>query len=644
MLPTILDHGLLLLTLMAGDPGTAAPPLELSPLVSDGAVLQRGIEVPIRGRAEPGAEVAVTFDGARYVARADEGGRWTVRLAPHEAGGPYELTAVAGAERVHVRDIVFGDVWICSGQSNMEWVVADSRDAQNEIAAATDPSIRHFKVARGWSEEPVNELDAGIWEHADPDYVGAFTAVGYFFARELRKAVDVPIGLIHTSWGGSRIEPWMSVDALGLDDATLEEAMRQERLREQEIHEALRARIGGLPALDEGLVDGRADWADPALDDTQWADLRVPGAWEQAGYEGLDGIAWYRTAFELTAEEARAGIRLGLGMIDDSDISWVNGREIGRTGQAWNQPRVYDVPAALLRPGRNVVAVRVEDTGGGGGIHGSADLLFVETGGVRRPLADTWKFRVGAVSVDADGRKNQLPTLLYNAMIHPLVAFPIKGVLWYQGESNAYPGDAFAYRDRFAAMIRDWRARWGVGDFPFLFVQLANYMAPPEEPGESDWAMLRESQSAVLALPNTAQAMAIDLGEADDIHPRNKQDVGRRLALAARRIAYGEEIVHSGPVYRDHEVRDGRVFITFDHVGGGLVARGGRALEGFAVAGADRRFVWADATIEGNRVVVWSDRVPEPVAVRYGWADNPDGVNLYHAEGLPAAPFRTDAW
>lgn len=624
-------------------PAASAAELRLARLASDGMVMQRDLEVPVWGWAAAGDEVAVTFRGATYTARADASGAWTVRLPPTPAGGPYELTVAAGDERLRVEDVLVGDVWICSGQSNMEWVVADSNDAAAEVAAAGDLKIRHFKVPHSWAPEPQEALAGGEWEPADSVHVGDFTAVGYFFARELRKHVDVPIGLIHSSWGGSRIEPWMSAAALGLDRAGLEKIQEWERDHERQVLEQIRARIGELPERDEGLADGRAVWADPALDDSGWDSLAVPGRWEGAGFEGMDGIAWYRTAFELTADEARAGARLGLGLIDDSDVSWVNGQEVGRMERAWNVARVYAVPPSFLRPGKNVVAVRVEDTGGGGGIYGDPELLYVETGGSRRPLAGSWKFKVGMATVNLDGNKNQVPTVLYNKMIHPLLRYPIKGVLWYQGESNAGPDDAFAYRELFTGMIEDWRRGWGLGDFPFLFVQLANFMAPVAEPAESSWALLRESQSAALALANTAQAVIIDIGDADSVHPRNKQDVGLRLALAARKVAYGEDIVCSGPVYRSHEVRDGRVVVELDHVGGGLVARGGEP-RGFAVAGADRHFVWAEAAIEGDRVVVWSDAVPDPVAVRYAWGDNPEDANLYNAEGLPASPFRTDDW
>ena len=626
-------------------PGAAAE-LRLAGPFGDGAVIQRDVAFPVAGTATPGAKVVVEAGGRSHATTADAAGRFRVELPPMPAGGPLDLAITAGDERLLVRDVMVGDVWVCSGQSNMEWAVADSMNAAAEIAAAGDPAIRHFKVPRSWAAEPEPSLAGGAWQPADSAHVGEFTAVGYFFARELRRAVPVPIGLINTSWGGSRIEPWMSAAALGLSAADAERLLAAERTYEEQVLARIRARLGGLPTQDAGLAWGRAVWADPSLDDSAWERIAVPARWEEAGFEGMDGVAWYRTEFELGEAEARAGIRLGLGTIDDSDTAWVNGREVGHTERAWNRPRVYAVPPAYLRPGRNVLTVRVEDTGGGGGIWGDAGLLYVEATGQKRSLAGNWRFRPSVVTVNLDFHKNEVPAVLYNKMIHPLLAYPVRGFLWYQGESNTAPADALAYRKLFPAMIRDWRAGWGRGDLPFLWVQLANYLPAVAEPSESGWALLRESQSAALALPNTAQAVAIDIGVADDIHPRDKQEVGRRLALAARAVAYGEELEFSGPVYRRHEVRDRQVVIEFAHVGGGLVARGeaGGNLRGFAVAGTDRRFVWAEATLRGDRVIVSSDRVPEPVAVRYAWADNPEGANLFNAAGLPASPFRTDDW
>ncbi|MEJ2581320.1 MAG: sialate O-acetylesterase, partial [Acidobacteriota bacterium] len=551
---------ILMILAVAAQPMAAE--LGVNGLFGDGMVLQRGTSVPVWGTADPGATVEVTIAGRTVTARTDVQGLWRAEIAPMVAGGPHDLTITSDGQSLSYGNVLVGDVWICSGQSNMEWTVENSMDAEHEIAAANDPRIRHFKVPKSWAASPETTLAGGTWEPTDPTHVGTFTAVGYFFARELRKHNDVPIGLINTSWGGSRIEPWMSAESLGIDDAEMRKLLEQEQAYQRETLERINGKFGGLPTSDRGMVDGKAVWAEPAFDDSNWPTLEVPSRWEERGLDGMDGIVWYRSSIDLSATEARHGARLGLGTIDDSDISWVNGHEVGRTSLAWNVTRVYQVPAAFLREGRNQITVRVEDTGGGGGIWG------------------------------------------------------------YQGESNADSDSSLVYRDLFANMITDWRMRWNRGDLPFLWVQLANFMAASEQPGDSEWAVLRESQSAVLALPKTAQAVIIDIGDADDIHPRNKQEVGRRLALAARRVAYGEKIEFSGPVYRSHEVRGSRVIIDFDHTGGGLVARGreDRKLAEFAIAGADRHFVWAEAIIENNRVVVWSDKVAQPVAVRYAWA------------------------
>ncbi|HEX6048110.1 MAG TPA: sialate O-acetylesterase, partial [Gemmatimonadaceae bacterium] len=369
--------------------------------------------------------------------------------------------------------------------------------------------------------------------------------------------------------------------------------------------------------------------------------------WESAGYPGMDGIAWYRLSFTLSPEEPTRSARLSLGPIDDNDITWVNGIEVGRT-TGYATPRIYTIPASALREGRNVLTVRVSDGTGGGGIYGKPEQLYLELGD-RRPLAGTWKFKVGEVAVRADGRRvNKIPTVLYNRMVHPLQRFPIKGVLWYQGESNANNVEqAAAYRSLFEKLITSWRREWvGGKDFPFIWVQLPNFNpADSVPPTRSAWATQRASMTAALALPNTGHAITIDIGDANDIHPRNKQDVGARLALVARKVAYRQSVVASGPTYRRHTVRAGRVSIEFDDIGGGLVSRGPNGtVGGFAIAGADRKLVWAEARIDGDRVVVWSDRVPSPVAVRYAWADNPSTANLYNREGLPAAPFRTDTW
>ena len=634
----------------AAQADTLASELRPARLFTDGLVLQRGAAIPVWGRAPLKTSVSVTLSGVTRTATTDARGAWRVSFPAMKAGGPYEMTIAGGGKRIAVRDILVGDVWVASGQSNMEWPVGSSVNAAAEISSANDTKIREFAIPHSYSEQPESEVVGGAWEHADSQHVGHFSAVAYFFARDLRKSVDVPIGIIHTSWGGANIETWMSRAALGLTDSAWHAAMARDHAHNDSLRAALRARIGGLPEADAGLVGERAVWADPALSDATWATIKTPALWETAGYDGMDGVAWYRTSFTLTGDEARQAVRLSLGPIDDSDITWVNGVEVGRTTQRYADPRFYTVPASALHAGTNVIAVRVDDTGGGGGIYGNPASLYVEVGGVRRPLAGDWRFKVGMVSFQPDGQRiNKIPTILYNRMIHPLLGFPIKGVIWYQGESNANSVEqAAAYRRLFRDMISSWRREWHGSnpEFPFLWVQLPNYGTVDSlPPASSDWATVRESQAAALTLPNTGQVVAIDLGQAEELHPRNKQDVARRLALVARAVAYGEHVVSSGPTYRRHTVQGNRVTIELGNPGGGLVSRANDGvIRGFAIAGDDRRFVWANARLEGNRVVVWSDRVAKPAAVRYLWTNSPAAPALYNREGLPLAPFRTDTW
>ena len=622
--------------------------LRLPLVLSDGAVLQRDLPIPVWGWAAPGADVTVRLGATEDETEADAAGRWRVELPALPAGGPHVLTVTAAGETATARDLFVGDVWVLSGQSNMEWTVQNADDAAAEMAAATDPRIRHFKVPQSFAETPQDELAGGSWAVGSPETVGDFSAVGYFFARDLRRAgVDVPIGLLHTSWGGSRIEPWMSPEMLGYEAGDVDAVFEAEHAREAATRAQLTSALGGvLPTEDAGVAGGEPVWAAPDLDDRDWQTIRVPGLWEGQGYPGLDGVAWYRTTVTLTEAEAAGGATLHLGMIDDGDTAWVNGAEVGRTPNAYNAERHYAVPAAALRAGENVLAVRVEDFQGGGGIYGDEALLALETAdGARHALAGDWRFRVGVAQVGAGGNQNQVPTVLWNQMVRPLTVQPVAGVLWYQGESNANtPEEAEAYAGQFQAMIEGWRAAWHDDDLPFLWVQLANFMAAPTSPDDAGtWSTLRASQSAALRLDHTAEAVIYDVGDPDDIHPTDKQTVGHRLALAARALVYGEpDLVYSGPRVSDVDVADGQVEVYFEHVGGGLGTRDGRALGGFALADADGRWHWADATIDGDRVLVRSAAAPAPMAVRYAWANNPDTATLTNAEGLPAAPFEVE--
>ena len=654
---------------VCGDALSSAEPdaanLRLAAIFTDHGVLQRDRPLPVWGWAEPGGVVAVSLDGGKaYKAVAGEDGRWDVTLPAHAAdGGKAHTLTVSGAETISVTDLLFGDVWICSGQSNMAFALGSADTADEAIANADIPQLRHFHVRYVVHPAPAQDV-SGSWEVSSPDTIPGWTAVGFFFGRELQRHLGVPVGLINSSVGGTRVEAWTSREAYApLPGA---EADLKQLSTLGETYEEMMARYEATTAgyMDryrefEELSANEAhqlEWADPALDDSEWKPIDTGVNIENAGYPGFDGEFWYRKTVDIPEAWAGRALRLDLGPIDEIDTTFFNGVKVGGLGSVkpletrfWNVPREYTVPAELVKPGRAVIAVRVADQFGEGGLWGrvKGDLRLVPADALDDPsaipLAEGWR---GKVAFELPSRPGQptdpnTATVLYNGMIHGLIPYPIKGAIWYQGESNA--GNAWAYRERFAAMIGDWRARWGQGDFPFLWVQLANFMKPLDEPGDTNWATVRDSQNATLALPNTATAVIIDIGEADDIHPRNKVDVGRRLALGARKIAYGEDIVHCGPTYAGMAVENGAIRVRFDNVGGGLVACGGD-LKRFAIAGADKKFVWADAKIDGSTIVVRSDAVAEPVAVRYAWEDNPEGCNLYNEEGIPASPFRTDDW
>jgi sialate O-acetylesterase len=615
-------------------------------LFTDHMVIQRDIEVPVWGTAAKKEKIIFNFNGTEIKTKADKAGKWMIKLPPMPAGGPHKLTIKGKSNTIEITDILVGEVWVCSGQSNMEWIVKNTNNAEEVIANANDTQIRHFKVPHEIANLPQEKIPGGSWEVSSPETTGDFTAVGYFFAKQLREKLDIPIGLLNTSWGGTNIETWISSEAISTipeftqiasDLKTMDlNATYKEQIAEME------KSFGKLPQKDVGMQDGKALWAAKNYDDSDWKTIDVPGLWEQKGLPGLDGVVWFRKTIELSQEEADRITQMYLESIDDADITWINGEKIGET-KSYNEKRIYDIRKGLLKPGENTMTIRVTDTGGGGGIYGNPELIKLLGYTVSVPLAGDWKYKIGEGRASVSKSPNSYPSLLYNAMLNPLLPYAMKGVIWYQGESNA--GRAYAYRELFPLLIKDWRNRWGQGNFPFLWVQLANFKEAVAQPAGSDWAELREAQSMTLSLPNTGEAVIIDIGEAGDIHPRNKKDVGYRLSLAARKIAYGEDIEHSSPMYKSMKANGNEVRVTFEHAGNGLMIKDKYGyVNGFAVAGADQNFYWAKAKLEGNDVVLYADEVQKPVAVRYGWADNPEDLNLYSKDGLPVNPFRTDSW
>jgi len=637
----------LLLVCMLAIVFAAAARAEITPnaLFSDHAVLQQGRETPVWGTANEGERVTVEFAGQKIVTIAKEG-RWLVRLRPLPAGGPYAMT-ISGRNAVTISDVLVGEVWICSGQSNMERQLGPREGQplitnwQEEAAAANYPRIRQFLVAQKPALAPAASVE-GKWVVCSPQTVADFTAVGYFFGRDLAVARHLPIGLIHSSWGGTPAESWTSLESLRQLTDFKESVERVERVRGElanGTYSYLRTLENWYQANDLGSGAG-TPWSAPELDGTGWAPTNLPAFWEDTGLPGFDGVVWFRRTFDLPASWAGSDAELQLGAIDDADTTWVNGTQVGATS-GWRVPRIYRVPAAILRPGRNVIAVRVLDTGGNGGIWGDGHPLQLAPAPGRTdapiPLDGEWlrkvSVRLGPIPYPpADYRNSPMvPSALYNGMIAPLLPYAIRGVIWYQGESNV--GRERQYRTLFPALIADWRRAWDEGNFPFLFVQIAPHKDMTPE--------IREAQLLTAQhTPATAMAVTIDCGDANDIHPAHKQPVGARLALAARALAYGEAIEFSGPIFEAVHIEAGHAVLRFTHLGGGLVAKDG-PLVGFTIAGADKVFHPANAEIHGDTIVVASDSVPQPVTVRYAWANVPVG-NLFNAAGLPASPFRTD--
>ena len=628
--------------------GVDTKPL-LHPLFTDHAVLQRDVRVPVWGWAKPGSKIMVNFAGQERNATAAEDGKWMVYLDPMPAsvtGRVLKVQSNVNHQQSTISDILVGDVWICSGQSNMEMGIGVC-NVPNEIASANFPLIRLLNVPKRIAYTPEPTLEC-TWQQCSPANIlqgptGGFSAVGYFFGRELHRNLNIPVGLISSSWGGTVCEAWTSESAL----FPLGDFASQIEKVQQVVTTPGTDKLGVVmekwyQAKDPGT---RKQWYKPETDVSTWKIANMPANWQKCGIPGYEGIVWAQHTFEVPAAWAGKEIMLNLGTIGDCDVTWLNGTAVGRTDY-YDQTRIYKVPATLLKTGSNVIVLRIINSGGGG-FFGPANQMKAYPSGEENSaisLAGQWhvqetapRAKTGAPLV---GNPN-ISSVLYNGMIAPLIPFAIKGVVWYQGESNA--DRAFQYRNLLPAMIRDWRSQFGVGDFGFHIVSLANYSKIAEAPRENEWAELREAQAmAAKNLPNCGIAMAIDIGDAADIHPKNKKEVGRRLALSALAITYGKKNEWSGPWQKSMKITGNGIRLTFDYAKTGLVAKGAK-LTGFAIAGKDRKFVWANAVINGSTVLVSSPEVPAPIAVRYGWDSNPV-CNLYNKENLPAVPFRTDDW
>jgi sialate O-acetylesterase len=633
MLIRILPIFLLLLSPLA------SADIRLPRLISDGMVLQRDTRIPLWGWAEPGEQVQVRLNGKLVGQTQSDSEQWQITLPPQPPGGPHRIE-LNGNNRILFDDVYFGDVWVASGQSNMELPMARVAEAYpKDLQTADYPLIRQFNVPQRYNfKAPQNDVESGQWVVATPDTIAGFSAVAFYFARELFEHNGVPVGILNNALGGSPVEAWLSEEALQAFPEALAEAKRfKDDGLIRSITQADKTKnqqwYGQLHQNDPGL-NGPVPWHDPALDDSNWQSSEVPGYRD----EPFTGVWWLRKTLTLSKQQAENARILRLGRIVDADETYINGVKVGHTTYQY-PPRRYAIPDGLLKAGDNLVAIRVTATNQRTGFIPDKPY-WLGTDDDNLTLSGQWKMRDGTTAEPLEGDTfiRWKPLGLFNGLTAPLTRLPIKGVIWYQGESNASRWQD--YHAKFTAMIRDWRRHWGQGDFPFLYVQLANFMQKKgAEPTDSDWARLREAQRRALSEPDTAMTVAIDTGEWNDIHPVDKKTLGRRLALAARAVALDEKVAYRGPQLQSVTRKGQQLQLSFIHATDGLVLKDGNA---FAIAAADGEYQWArKLEKQGNKILLSHPDISKPVKVRYAWADNPDAV-LYNGAGLPASPFQAE--
>lgn len=612
--------------------------IKLPALVSDGMVLQRNQKLNLWGKADVGEKIEVKFLNKKYTTTADAIGNWKITLSEQKAGGPYTMTI----NQITLKDIHIGDVWLASGQSNMELPMRRLTPLYaNEIKNANNQNIRFFTVPQKYNfKSPQTELDGGKWEATNPKTILNFSGVAYFFAKELSQKNKVAVGIIHASLGGSPIQAWMDENSLKQYPEYLDEAKKWQNddlIKSTESGEQALSKAW-YAELDQNDIGLNQQWENFDLNDSDWKTMNIPGSWEDK--EGsFEGSVWFRKEINLTKNQAGKAAFLNLGRIKDADVTYINGTKVGNVTYEY-PPRWYDIPTGVLKEGKNVIAVRISN-GSGKGQFIADKPYYLEIDGTQINLKTEWKYKIGAkMEKMAPGQTfiRWKPRGLYNAMINPLINYNIKGAIWYQGESNT--GKPKEYGDLLTTMITDWRSKWNQKDLPFFTVQLANFMEPKTQPMESNWAELRDQQRQVsLKVPNTGLAVIIDIGEWNDIHPLNKKTVGDRLALQALKVADKKNITADGPVYQSMKTDGNKIILSFKNGTDDFAPVS--ELKGFTIKEKDGKYEWAKAKIEGDKITVWNDTVSNPVSVRYDWADNPDG-NLKNKFGLPASPFTTE--
>lgn len=631
--------------------------VSLPAIVGNDMVLQRDETVKVWGRAQKGEKVTVKFLKKNYSCITGDDGKWMIKLKPMKAGGPYTME-IRGNNKITLNNILIGDVWVCSGQSNMtHQLVRHAERLAKDIAEANLPEIRQFYVPeKATVGGPLSDNPGLKWVACNTSTVLDFTVIGYFFVKKLYDKYHVPMGIINTCVGGTPIEAWMSEEGFkefpdiyktvkqNKDTAFINSTLRQTRPSRG----LNGSQFGKREETDKGLA-GPVKWYDPAYQPLNWKRINIPGFWEDQGVRELDGVVWFRRIINVPQSMTGKEVTVKLGRIVTADELFINGQKVGNTTYEYPQ-RVYKIKPDVLKPGNNLFVIRVTNSGGKGGFVPDKPYFLLSANDTV-DLKGDWYYKVGEVTQRRRPSGNfqagvrpvnpqQSPTGLYNGMIAPYTNYAVKGFLWYQGESNA--GNPQAYSKLLPALVQDWRNQWQLGDLTFLIAQLPNYMDVNYSPEESNWAKIREIQlNTAETLPKTGIGVNIDLGEWNDIHPLNKKPVGERLALQAMKITYGEKnMLSSGPIRKAARLEGHKIIISFDNFGSGLVSGNGEEISHFAIAGEDGIYEWAKAEIINNEVVVWNDKISKPVSVRYAWADNPDFANLYNKEGLPASPFQ----
>ncbi len=629
----------------------------LPALFSDHAVLQKSDNVPVWGKAAPGEEVRVSLGRATASAVAGPDGKWKLLLDLAGVGpGPFDLV-VQGRNTVTASDVLVGEVWLCSGQSNMEWPLRGTGGAPEEISRSANTQLRHFKVEKTASAIPLDDVK-GTWVVADPETTPEFSAISYYFGKNIQHELGVPVGLINATWGGTPVEAWARLGAYdgdpllkaGAEKAQADAACFQDFLKKYRAWVEIQGRQDRKPSAGPPQSG--------AQDAGGWVPVTLPGSLASAGLTDA-GAVWISRKISLPAGAVGSGLQIWFGDVRDSVSIYWNGLLLGEGGIEKTSHR-YALHGKHITSTEGVLSARICNPAGSPAISPGKERFRLDYKGGSIQLEGEWQARVEyafAPLAEGTGACPARPPLprpdhdvaayLFNGMIHPLIPAAIAGVIYNHGTSNSER--AWQYRTAFPLMISDWRMQWGRGDFPFYFCQLYNFQQQQEKPAESLWAEVREGQTAALALPNTAMAVLIDVGEADNIHPADKRSPGERLARLALAKSYGKNVVATGPMFESMSIGADKVRLTFSGADGGLTAkpvghkvtRPESPVQGFAICGADRKWAWAQAVIDGKSVLVWSPDVPRPIAVRYAWADNPV-CNLFNGAGLPASPFRTD--